>query len=76
MRCATSWTAPWRDDEEGAPAVFPQADGPLAFPAGAEKKPTRAERKELKKEQKAAVAKLAPKYQEWMSEVELLMTAE
>ena len=47
--------------------------GPLA---AADKKPTRAERKELKKAQKEAMAKLAPKYQEWMAEVELLMTDE
>ncbi len=42
----------------------------------AEKKMSRAQRKELRKEQKEAVAKLPAKYQEWIAEVELLLTDE
>ena len=44
-------------------------------PADAEKM-SRAQRKELRKEQKEAVAKLPAKYQEWIAEVELLLTDE
>jgi VWFA-related protein len=46
-------------------------------PAGAaEKKMSRSQRKELRKEQKEAIAKLPAKYQEWIAEVELLITDE
>ncbi|HWN44724.1 MAG TPA: VWA domain-containing protein [Thermoanaerobaculia bacterium] len=37
---------------------------------------SRSQRKELRKEQKEAVAKLPAKYQEWIAEVELLLTDE
>jgi VWFA-related protein len=42
----------------------------------AEKKMSRSQRKELRKEQKEAVAKLPAKYQDWIAEVELLLTDE
>ena len=47
-----------------------------SLPAQAEKKMSRAERKELRKEQQEALAKLPAKYQEWIAEVELLLTEE
>ncbi|MES1242561.1 MAG: VWA domain-containing protein [Acidobacteriota bacterium] len=40
----------------------------------ADPKPTRAERKEIQKAEKEAIAKLPAKYQEWLDEVQLLMT--
>ena len=45
-------------------------------PAGAAEKMSRAQRKELRKEQKEAIAKLPAKYQEWIAEIELLLTEE
>jgi VWFA-related protein len=42
--------------------------------AAQDKKMSRAERKELRKEQAEALAKLAPKYQDWIAEVGLLLT--
>ncbi|MFL6291938.1 MAG: VWA domain-containing protein [Thermoanaerobaculia bacterium] len=49
---------------------------PAQAAQNAGKKISRAERKELKKEQKEAIAKLPPKYQEWIAEIELLLTDE
>lgn len=52
---------------------------PLLFhsaPAGAAQKISRAERKELAKAQKEAISKLPAKYQEWLAEVDLLITDE
>jgi VWFA-related protein len=40
----------------------------------ADQKPTRAERKEIQKAEKEAISKLPQKYQEWLAEVQLLMT--
>jgi Ca-activated chloride channel family protein len=41
---------------------------------GANQKPTRAERKEIQKAEKEAISKLPQKYQEWLEEIQLLMT--
>lgn len=48
----------------------------LLVPAAhaAEQKPNRAERKEIAKAEKEAIAKLPQKYQEWLAEVQLLIT--
>lgn len=45
-------------------------------PAGAAEKLSRAERKELAKAQKEAISKLPQKYQEWLAEIDLLITDE
>jgi VWFA-related protein len=48
----------------------------LLVPAAhaADQKPSRAERKEIAKAEKEAIAKLPQKYREWLAEVQLLMT--
>ncbi|MFP5287553.1 MAG: hypothetical protein ACLGI9_17580, partial [Thermoanaerobaculia bacterium] len=57
-------------------AVLFLSSSPVHAAQNTGKKMSRAERKELKKEQKEATAKLPAKYQEWLAEIDLLITDE
>jgi len=68
--------SPFRDAVLAVAAVFAVLFLILPAPAEAAQKVSRAERKEMKKEQKEAIAKLPAKYQEWLAEIDLLLTDE